>query len=277
MNLIKRYLTNKKIRVLPKEETYRLIGLAQSGCEESRNKLIEYNLPLVMKIASSYSIYTPAKFDDMFQEGIFGLSRAIEKFDVSRNLSLSTYAVVWIKQSIMRYVQCQGTLIRYPVYAREIYSQYKKLVDSNMGRDETYCIKILAKKFDMKVVDVTEIIVLLSKSIVGLEVENSDGENHDLPIGEDDDYTNLDFELLTMSGVMTVLSERERAIVEEWSKGKTLQSMSKTFGLTRERIRQLKERALYKLRRAYRMMKHGIPLIKYQEGSDNNNGRRRRK
>lgn len=86
--------------------------------EAAKEKLINHNLRLVINILTKYQ-YKGVPIGDLFQEGIFGLMRAIDKFDFTKNTNLSTYATIWISQSIRRAIIDRGTLVRIPVHTQE--------------------------------------------------------------------------------------------------------------------------------------------------------------
>jgi RNA polymerase primary sigma factor len=127
MEAIKAYLDKiKNIPLLEKAEEEKLIRTAKKGNRESRRKIINANLKLVVNIAKHYSHFD-LPLMDLIAEGNIGLMRAIDKFNIGKGFRFSTYAAWWIRQAISRALIDQGKTIRIPVYMSEFISKYKKI------------------------------------------------------------------------------------------------------------------------------------------------------
>ena len=111
-----------------KESEYIYIEQAQHGDIDARNKIIEGNLKLVISVAKRY-LNKGLSFEDLIQEGNFGLAKAIEKFDFNMECKFSTYAVWWIRQNIIRSLENKSNIIRLPVYLIERINSYKNSIN----------------------------------------------------------------------------------------------------------------------------------------------------
>ena len=244
--------------LLTKEEEVELSILAHNGDNTAREKLIESNLRLVLSIANRY-IGRGLEYDDLVQEGTKGLLKAVEKFDHTKGFKFSTYATWWIRQSIVRSIADQGRTIRLPVHLMEKVNKLNRLttkLTQKYGREPT--IAELADEMGMTEDDVREV-QCVSQDIISLETN----------IGEDDSILediiqdvnavspSAEYEKVELHDdimkILKKLSPREEKIIRlryglDDGKPKTLDEVGKIFNLTRERIRQVEERALRKLK-----------------------------
>jgi RNA polymerase primary sigma factor len=109
----------EKYPILPSEEQLKLVQFYRSGDKRAKEKLILHNLKLIINIASSYSLKKSCEFGDLVQEGIFGLTKAIDKFNFSHNCKFTTYATPWIYQAIKRAYTEKSNIIKIPVHLAE--------------------------------------------------------------------------------------------------------------------------------------------------------------
>lgn len=224
----------------------------------AKEKLVQANLRLVVSICKKY-VGQGVLFMDLVQEGGLGLMRAAERFDYRRGFKFSTYATWWIRQTIIRCIANTSRTIRIPVHMSDKIRQYKKTKTElaiELGREPSY--RELSKRMQISPEKLAGIKKALAREPVSL----------DLPIGDDlylEDYVpdsdavsphalateNLLYE--NISKALSVLTERERAIIRERfglndGKGKTLEQLGKLFGFSKERIRQIEDIALKKLK-----------------------------
>lgn len=250
-------------KMLTKKEEMELGKLIREGNEqekkEARTKLIQANLRLVVSIAKRY-IGQGVLFMDLVQEGSLGLIKAAEKYDYRKNFKFSTYATWWIKQTIIRAISNHSRTIRIPVHMLEKIRRYKKacndIICSNLyDADEETISKISG--LDTRKIE--EVKSAIKKEPISLEMLVTD----DLCIQdyiEDTTYvspetsTQNKLQEKDVTKLISLLDRREQEIIKrrfgiDNEEPKTLEQIGNSLGFSKERIRQIENLALQKLRR----------------------------
>jgi RNA polymerase primary sigma factor len=224
---------------------------------QARSRLVEANLRLVISIAKRYR-HRGVSFLDLIQEGNAGLVKAIEKFDVSRGLRVSTYATWWIRQAIGRSIADQARTIRIPVHVYETLSRVLNVQRSLLqeyGREPS--VEELAARVRMPEDKVRDILSI-DRSTISFDGATGDDNGLDEVIGDQGaEHPDLAADRREMTEILRSavanLSERERELMELRfglldQQPRTLEEVGQMFGVTRERIRQIEAKTLAKLR-----------------------------
>lgn len=251
-----------KIRLLNSKEEKALGKTIKEGkpthAEIAKRKLVQANLRLVVSIAKKY-IGQGVLFMDLVQEGSLGLIKAAEKFDYSKNFKFSTYATWWIKQTIIRAISNNSRTIRIPVHMTDKIRKFKRMYTTlsfELGRDPTD--KEIAERLGMTFKQILSIKKALIKEPISLETPVTD----DLNVGdyiEDKSYRSPENQTKnnvlkgSIGNLLSTLPERERKIVccrfgINGEVPRTLEQLGEIMGYSKERIRQLEDNALTKIR-----------------------------
>jgi RNA polymerase primary sigma factor len=260
-NGIKIYLREiGQVKLLTPQDEIDLAAKIKKGDKKARAQMIKANLRLVVKIAHDYSnLGLPLL--DLISEGNIGLMKAVERFDPKKGGKLSTYAAWWIKQSIKRALANQAKTIRLPVHLVDKISKMKRashVLSEKLGRDPTD--QELADKLDMPVAKVAQLrTISVRPASLDAPIGDDDATEFSEIVGDENAMT--PFELLRdktlrndISEVLTELDPREADILTmrfglDGNKPKTLEEVGRKFRVTRERVRQIQNIALTKLRR----------------------------
>jgi RNA polymerase nonessential primary-like sigma factor len=258
------------------EEEYEAATRARAGDFAARQSMIEHNLRLVVSIAKAY-LGRGVPLSDLIEEGNLGLMHAIDKFEPERGFRFSTYATWWIRQAVERAVMNQGRVIRLPVHVvRELQQvlRARRTLENDPAftsrgtQTEGVRVEDVAALLGRDVHDVAQLLALAeTPKSLDAAVERGDEEHtlgdfmaDELAIDPTGVTQDREVERL-VSGWVDTLSQREREVLEgrfglHQREPETLEILSDRLGLTRERVRQIQNEALSKLKR--HMTRSGI-------------------
>ena len=258
---LEKYFTEVSgVPMITPEEEVRLAKLIKKGNQDALDKLVRANLRFVVSVAKQYQNRS-LPLNDLINEGNLGLIKAAKKFDETKGFKFISYAVWWIRQSIMQALAEQSRIVRLPMNKSGAINQIRRAyaeLEQKYEREPTE--EEIAESLDMKTTEV--------RSTLGAEVKQM---SMDAPFGEDDSGSLLDvlendsegptdtglvfnhsLKIETMRALST-LTPRERDVVLMsfgigFDNPYTLEEIGDVMGLTRERVRQIREKALQKLR-----------------------------
>ncbi len=247
-----------RISLLTREQEMILAKRIAEGDTKAKAELIEANLRLVVSIAKKY-INNGLSFMDLVQEGNIGLIKAVEKFDYNRGCKFSTYAIWWIRQAITRALADKARIIRIPVHTldaiKAMLKVYQKL-QQDLQKEPN--LKEIASELGISIKKVQELWGVI-RTPVSVEAPIDQNGNFNLYDYIEDKNVPSPIERVIkqnlsakIQSILHTLTEREKKIIEMrygigTNKERTLEEIGKHFHLTRERIRQIEEKALQRL------------------------------
>jgi RNA polymerase primary sigma factor len=249
-----------QVALLTPKEEIQLAAKIKRGDQAARTHMIKANLRLVVKIAHDYSnLGLPLL--DLISEGNIGLMKAVERFDPKKGGKLSTYAAWWIKQSIKRALANQSKTIRLPVHLVDKIAKMKRIamrMSEELGREPTD--EELAERIGLPVSKVSQLkIISIRPASLDAPIGDTDSTEFGEIVADEDAFSPYDMlHDKTLRGdirdMLTELDERERTIITarfglDNNKPRTLEEVGVKFKITRERVRQIQNIALTKLRR----------------------------
>lgn len=258
---------------LPKDKVNQLILAAQSGDRQAYDAVLLENLPLTIKVASMYRAFE--ELDDLVQQGVLGLMEAIPRFRPEYGYSFATYAFHWVRQYIVRYIDCYTSTITFPIHLREKFRKYAKAIRSGeiytktMDRKHRYeAAKKCGLVSSLDEFDAFES-YYVSSSLWSLDdvVSNSDGEEICTLVDAIASADDVEAQVIN-----SLLKEEIHAILCDLLNGRdldiikmrmgfecepmTLQEVGDIYGLSRERIRQIEKTSLAKIRNRLFILYH---------------------
>ena len=251
--------------LLSAEQEYDLaVRHIQDGDMDAAHRLVCANLRFVVKVANEYRGYG-LRLLDLVQEGNVGLMMAVKKFDPSRGTRLITYAVWWIRAYIQNYIMRSWSLVKIGTtqMQKKLFFKLAQTRNALLNQTGSEDIEDIARELDVNQEIVVEMSQRMGRRDASLDVELTEGEGytllHTLPDKADNQETlllaNEERRLNTerTQAALSVLNPRERNIIKQRilaDPPSTLQDIAEQYGVSRERIRQIEQNALQKLRKA---------------------------
>lgn len=266
METIKSYLNQiRKTPLLTAKEEVQLSRRIKKGDKKARLNMISANLRLVVSISKRYK-HLGLPLMDMIEEGNIGLMKAVDKFNPSKGYRFSTYAAWWIRQSIIRAVSEQVKIIRTPAYLNELLVRWKKnreRMSQKLRRQPTN--KEIAKKMRLTKSHSDKITNWLGTQTSSLDAPIGDGGSTQVSdLIEDEEAKSPDADIKQLmireniESLLGTMAKRERQVLDLRfglldGETQTLAEVAKKIGVSRERVRQIEERALKKLKKYVRL------------------------
>ncbi|MFT5368103.1 MAG: RNA polymerase primary sigma factor [Candidatus Latescibacterota bacterium] len=247
---------------LPSEEEVRLAKLIHQGDEDARNELVAANLRFVVRVASEYQ-NCGLPLEDLIGAGNVGLIHAAERFDEKRGFKFITYAHWWIRQGIYNAITLESRLVRLPANRVKLLSSITKLL-RQLGQANVTdpSSEFIAQELGVSV-EMIDDTLLRAQDVCSLDADVDEEDHAPINVLSDDAQALPDADVIAHSDrrlierVLNTLEDREAQVLRlhfglEGQEPRTLARIGKGLGLTKERVRQIKEKALSKLRHPLR-------------------------
>ncbi len=262
LDILKQYLKEiGKYPILDSKQENQLALKIKQGDKEAKDLFIKSNLKLVVSIAKKY-VGRGLALLDLVQDGNLGLMKAVDKFDVDKGYKFSTYATWWIRQSIARGIMDKSKTIKIPVHQYEKFLSYNKVINNlTMSLNRPPTLKEVASELNVKEDDIAYVYNLMIDPIsISVKVgEEKETELSDFIESDDKPLEDLVGNKFLADSIEELfkeanLNEKEIQVLKlrfgfDNKKPLTLKEIAIQYGLTRERIRQIQENALFKLRK----------------------------
>lgn len=269
-------ITNKKYdAVLTKEDERKLFERIKNGEEKAKNILINSNLRFVISIAKHY-LNQGLPFEDLVNEGNIGLIKAMEGFDPIRNIKFISYAVWWIRQSIMQAIIDHGKTIRIPTNKKESLNKVNKIIsklEQSLERKPTIdeILELSEQKINdnkLNKIQRSELTYISFDCPISSNNSDDGGSWYDIIPAEETKIQTPNEELANeLNQLLHTLPTKERVIIEKFfgvfCEKSTLDEIGEVFNCSRERVRQIKDAGLRRLRNSPNIGK----LIEYSIGA----------
>jgi len=262
MEALRTYLKEiRNIPLLTAKEEIELSRKIKKGDEQARKRMIQSNLRLVINICKRY-IHLGVPFLDLIEEGNLGLMKAVDRFDYRRGYRFSTYGAWWIKQAITRSIFDQSKVIRIPVYMNELIAKWKKTREAlSQKKKRPPSNEEIAKKMKISKDKMDKINYWLSTKTSSLDAPiGTEDDSQVSDLVEDEAAAPPDAEIKRfldrerIDNLLELMTDREKLVLDMRfgladGKSNTLAEVSNKLGVSRERIRQIEEEALRKLKK----------------------------
>ena len=247
-----------KEEMISAEEEAELAQRIRKGDQEALERLTKANLRFVVSVAKQYQ-NQGMSLPDLINEGNLGLLKAAERFDETRGFKFISYAVWWIRQSILQAISEQSRIVRLPLNQVGSYNKINREISKfEQINERRPSIEEIAEHIDLPTEKIDEAISINSHH-VSVDAPFTEGEDSSLlDVLVNEDIPTTDKELVMESlkseirNALNILSDRERKVIEDsygiGGQELTLEEIGTKYGLSRERVRQIKEKAIRKLR-----------------------------
>ena len=264
--ILKNYLHEiNRYPLLDEFQERELLKRFKNGDLSAKEELVTSNLRNVAKIALKYAKKS-FQYMDLIQDGTIGLIKAIDRFEPEKGYRLNTYAGWWIKREIIEAIKEKINMIKVPGYIFLTYKKIEKVskkLEEELGRKPK--VEEVAKAVEMEVGEVENILLVVKAKIQGFDQQDSDGEKFEFEIKDNTTEEEIDRMMeslnskLKISTMFDKLDSREKSIVSMYfglnddGRSYTFKEIGEKFGISAERVRVIKERALRKLRTVERV------------------------
>ncbi|MFN4245125.1 MAG: RNA polymerase sigma factor RpoD/SigA [Brevinematia bacterium] len=259
--VLKYFKAVEKLPLLTREEEVELAKRAKEGDKEARAKLILSNLRFVVSIAKNYT-NTGIPIADLISEGNIGLMIAVDKFDYTRGLHFISYAVWWIRQSILKYISERSRLVRFPMNrTNELLKIEKFIKEYELNHHETPSEEVISKELNLKEKDVEILLNRKSKNYLSFDssiYNDNEAKCEEFLNIEDQTIENPEKIVIKNAAIEEIrniiesLPEREKNVIKYrygfYGKPLSLKEIGEIMGLTKERVRQIENRAIERIK-----------------------------